>query len=102
MAFVPFTATTSALQAVPWNPDRSSLTIRNQAGSTAFVSNDQDSITTKGFPLAVGEFISLSYLFGDEPDRAIYAQTLLGTADLRINEGFGPRALLAPAAAGAV
>lgn len=85
------TVTTARQEIVAFNKARTTLTIINRSGVECFISEDQTDIAGQGFPLAVGQAASFTLELGDEPANAIYCLTSAGTADLRINEGFGPR-----------
>lgn len=88
-SFFNVSAGIAALQVVPYNEKRAGLLIKNFAGNPAFLSNDQVDVTVRGYPLAVGEFLSMVRVDGDVPELQLYAQTLVGAADLRIVETFG-------------
>lgn len=77
------------LQCMADNRKRKSWIITNASGSTVFISENQSNVTADGTPLAVGESMDAYLIFGDDPTLALYAQTVVGTADLRIIEGFG-------------
>lgn len=83
------TASSTFKQIADYNPRRKSLVITNNSGQTVFISQDQTNITTSGFPVLVGQSISFTVTDGDEPELELYAQTLFGTADLRIIDRFG-------------
>jgi len=91
MAYRQLTATTTKAELLPANAKRTAVTIKNFSGSTVFIDQDQSDVTGKGFPLAVGDFLTLTLALGDEPYDALYCQTLALTADLRIEESFSPR-----------
>ena len=91
MAYRQATATTSVAELVPANRMRTAVTVKNFSGSTAFISQDRSNVTGQGFPLAVGDFLTLTLALGDEPYDALYTQTLAATSDLRIEESFAPR-----------
>lgn len=91
MAFRTVTVGTTLTEILPFNPKRTAYTIKNYVGGTVFVSNDQTNIVAQGFPLAVGDFISMILAWGDEPADQLYAQMSAGSTDLRIEESFGDR-----------
>lgn len=91
MAFRQFTATTTVQEMVAFNAHRTAITIKNFSGGTVFIDQDRSSVTGKGFPLAVGDFLTLTLELGDEPAEALYCQMLAATTDLRVEESFGPR-----------
>lgn len=82
------TITTTTTQIVPYNAKRTTLLIKNQSGQTIFVSTDQTEITTRGYPLAVGEFMAAVKVDGDVPELQMYAATSVGTSDVRIVETY--------------
>lgn len=88
MAFRKVTATTAPTLVLSYNPKRTCWTIKNYSGSTAFISENPTDITTTGFPLGVGEYISYIRKDGDRPEYAIWAQCETGSADLRVQESF--------------
>jgi len=88
-SFYNFSASVTTVQMVPYNAKRTGILIKNYAGNPFFISNDQADVTTKGMPLAVGEFLGLVRKDGDVPELAIYVATLVGVADVRIFETFG-------------
>lgn len=75
-------------QILPYFPQRVSVSIFNNSGSTAFVSQDPIRVVEDGFPIPVGGNLSLVAALGDEPAWALYAATSTGTAELRIFESF--------------
>jgi hypothetical protein len=77
------------IQIVPYQPGRSGVLIRNYSGSQVFISTDAGSVLTTGYPINVGEFITLLNADGDAAELQIYAQCASGTADLRIVESYG-------------
>lgn len=91
MAFRQVTADTNVQEIVSFQKNRTAVTIKNFSGGTVFISQDKADITSIGFPLAVGDFLTLSLDRGDEPANALYAQMLVGTTDLRLEESYGPR-----------
>jgi len=97
MATREFQATTTALQCLAYNEKRKTWLITNNSGSPVFISENAVNVTDRGTPLAVSESIDASELWGDDPTLAIYVQTLVGTADLRIIESFGKRSKQAEA-----
>jgi len=89
MPFRKETAGTTAKQIVAYNAERSVLAIRNVSGATVYISNDAGAITTEGWPMAPGDFVSFLKLYGDDTAAAVYAQTVAATTDMRIQESFG-------------
>ena len=83
------TITDTATQIAPYNPRRTAIAIANDAGSKVYIAFAQTDITTRGFPLNVGEKITFSRDRNDQPELEIWAQCLAGgTADVRIYESF--------------
>jgi hypothetical protein len=82
------TVTTTTLQVIAYNKDRAGLLLKNLSGSAAYISSDSNAITTNGYRLDVGEFLSFIKVDGDMSETQIYAATSAGTADLRIVESF--------------
>ena len=89
MPFRQVTVSTTPTQIAPYNPKRSTIVIRNVAGAVCYISDSEVAIVTKGFPLNVGEALSLVRRDGDQPEYALWGQTAADTADLRVIEQFG-------------
>jgi len=89
MPFRQVKVTTEPTQICPYDPKRSTITIRNVAGSACYISDSQVDILSKGFPLAVGEVLSLVKKDGDQPEYALWGQTSTGEADIRVIEQYG-------------
>jgi hypothetical protein len=80
--------TTQAVPIVSYHHDRKSLMITVNTGATLYVSQNVVNITTEGTPLFAGQSLEFTKGEGDEPDQTLYGQTLAGTADVRVIEGF--------------
>jgi len=89
MPFRQVTVGTTVTNIVPYNEKRSTIIIRNVSGSTCYIHDSQVDVISKGFPLDVGDVLSLIKKDGDQPEYALYGQTSTGTADLRIIEQYG-------------
>ena len=88
---MPFSQTTvgvAAIQIAPFNKLRLGITIRSLGVAQCFISNDRVNIAAQGFPIAIGEYLTLLERDGDDPAAALYAITAAGTADLRIIESY--------------
>jgi hypothetical protein len=83
------TATTTLAQLIPYNKKRVGILLKVMSGQPCYVSNDQTDVAATGFPLAVGEYLSLMSRDGDVPELALYGLTLLATTNVRIIETFG-------------
>jgi hypothetical protein len=80
---------TTAKRIVDYNPKRTSLLIQNASGSDVYIYPGPKEITAKGLVLMAGQAFSINILTEkSETKNAWYAQTLTGTADVRIFEDF--------------
>jgi len=87
--FYSVSVSTDVTQIVPYNPKRSGILIRSYSGSEVFLSNDEVDTLNRGYPLAVGEFVSFLTADGDVPELPLYAVTAGGVANLRVVETYG-------------
>lgn len=69
-----------------FNPVRKLLLIMNESDTTVYISKDPQNIVTAGIALYPFESIVFDVSDADEPEYAFYAQTVSGTAKLRIYE----------------
>ena len=83
------TVTTDLVQLVPYNKKRVGILLKVMSGQPCYLSNDQTDVAATGFPLSIGEYLSLMSRDGDVPELALYGLTLLATTNLRIIETFG-------------
>jgi len=83
------TVGTTAKRIVDYNPKRTSLLIQNASGSDVYIYPGPKDVTEKGLVLMAGQAFSINILTEKtETKNAWYAQTLTGTADVRIFEDF--------------
>jgi len=83
------TVGTTAKRIVDYNPKRTSLLIQNASGSDVYIYPGPKDVTAKGLVLMAGQAFSINILTEKtETKNAWYAQTLTGTADVRIFEDF--------------
>jgi hypothetical protein len=87
MSYRAITVTTNPTVIASYNPRRISLTIVNVGNNDVYISIDPQNIVANGFPLSPGMILTLVREDGDKAEYAFYAQTLTGTAELRIQEG---------------
>lgn len=88
ISFYNVIVSTDVTQIVPFNSKRTNLVIRNETGSTVYISADEKEILTKGYPLYAGEYVVFSEVDKDAVQYAFYAVTQTGTANLRVVEEF--------------
>ena len=81
-------ADTTVKLLAPYDPRRLTLAIYNNGTNTAFISKDPTEVTANGWPIPAPGAIAFTKRDGDEPEGPWYVQTLGGTTDLRIVEGF--------------
>ena len=80
---------TTPIKIVDYNEKRTSLLIQNATGSDVYIRSSPTEITTKGIVLMAGQAFAISILVEKtETKQEWWAQTLTGTADLRIFEDF--------------
>jgi hypothetical protein len=80
---------TTAKRIVDYNPKRTSLLIQNSSGSDVFIYPGPKGVAEKGLVLMAGQAFSINILTEKtETKNAWYAQTITGTADVRIFEDF--------------
>lgn len=83
------TVTTGVTELAGDNRRRRTLTVANAGAATFFFSQDPSNILAAGFPLGVGQVVSLTREDGDEPDLPLFAQVSAGTVDARVQESVG-------------
>ena len=81
--------TTTSTKLISQNPKRTSLLVDNLSAQTVFDGLDVGLTTGKGTTIGVGETKIWSQEFGDDPTLARFFIVAAGTADIRIEEGFG-------------
>lgn len=89
MAFRQETADGTPRRIVNWHKNRQTLSIANDSGVKCYIYDGALNITTKGWPLSVGQSVIFIQRDGDDPRNEIWAQTGGANTDLRINEGVG-------------
>lgn len=72
-----------------YNEKRTAVAIKSMAGSKVYLSEDPQNVLENGFPLDAGDAVVFRKSDGDMPEKALYACTETGTAELRIWEVFG-------------
>ncbi len=83
------TVTTAETEIAGDNRKRRTLTFVNNGGGVFFFSQDRSNILTQGFPVSVGQVITLSTTDGDEPDLPIYGVASGANVDVRVVESVG-------------
>ena len=77
---------TTPRKIIVYNTKRTALAIRHVSGETLYLSEDPTKVVEQGFPLEAGDAIVFRRVDGDTPEKAFYASTVNGTAELRIWE----------------
>ncbi len=83
------TLTPGAREVAGDNRRRRTLSVANNGGGTAFLSQDPSNVLAFGFPIGVGQVITLTREDGDEPDLPLYGDTAAASIDLRVQESVG-------------
>lgn len=89
MSARPVTVGTTATLLLPYNPDRTAVSIFNNDSAAIFVSEDQVGILAQGFPISAGSAVDLIRALGDNPQDILFAVSVAGGADVRLLEQFG-------------
>lgn len=85
----PITVTTLPQVILSYNNRRTTASIANEGAATVFVSEDETSITTNGYPILAGGALDLLRALGDEPQNQLFIESAAGGEDVRVLEAFG-------------
>jgi hypothetical protein len=88
MAFRSVSVLTTVTKIAAFEPRRKSLTLVNIGTERMFISHDELSVATEGFPIDPGVSASFSENDGDDPRLALFGQTTTTVVDVRVQEGF--------------
>lgn len=85
-----FTVTTTPQPIATWFAQRSALIVqaRSTNANAVFIAEDPVDVVRDGLELLAGDSYSKIKAMGDEPEKALWAQTSVGTADIVIVEQY--------------
>lgn len=85
----PVTVGTTPERILSYNNKRTTASFTNNGSATIFVSEDESSLLTDGYPIPVGGALDLVRGLGDEPQLGWFAIVAAGSENLRVLEAFG-------------